>query len=83
MREVVAYAANRGSRVPGLDRPGLFSDAYLHIGGDENTGKHWAAAPAIQACMAAHHLGDTLALQGDFAGRLRALARPHGRSIVG
>jgi hexosaminidase len=27
----------------------LFPDAYMHIGGDEVTGKHWRLNPQIQA----------------------------------
>jgi hexosaminidase len=45
----------------------LFPDAYLHIGGDENEGKHWAANPRIQAFMQrAHGLQDKHALQAYF-----------------
>src|SRR5207237_4776776 len=29
----------------------LFPDAYMHIGGDDNTGKQWRLNPRIQAFM--------------------------------
>jgi hexosaminidase len=61
----------------------LFPDAYLHIGGDENEGKHWAANPRIQAFMQAHGLKDKHALQTYFNRRLQKIVQKHGKRMMG
>jgi len=61
----------------------LFPDAYLHIGGDEVTGKHWRLSPAIQAFMKAKGFADKQALQAYFNGRVSRLVRKHGKKMVG
>ena len=62
---------------------GLFPDAYLHIGGDENEGKHWNASQQIKAFMSRHKLADTHALQGHFNGRLLKILQRNGKKMVG
>lgn len=136
IREIVAYAAERGIRVvPEFDMPGhvqawlaghpelgsapgpyeiarawgvmdpafdptreelyrfldvffgemapLFPDAYMHIGGDENNGKHWNANAAIKAFMAKNTLADAHALQAYFNRRLSKILSKHGKKMVG
>ena len=41
----------------------LFSDEYLHIGGDENNGKHWNANKEIQQFMKENNIKDNHELQ--------------------
>ena len=136
IREIVAYAAERGIRVvPEFDMPGhvtswlvghpelasapgpyeigrkwgvydaaldptreevykfldvfygemasLFPDAYMHIGGDENNGKHWNANAAIKAFMARNTLADAHALQAYFNQRLTKILKKYGKRMVG
>jgi hexosaminidase len=136
MREVIAYAAERGIRVvPEFDLPGhatswlvghpelgsqpgpyaierrwgifdptldptneavyelldgflgemeaLFPDPYLHIGGDENNGKHWDANPRIQAFIKKHGLVNNAGLQAYFNRRVLAILARHGKRMVG
>jgi hexosaminidase len=61
----------------------LFPDAYLHIGGDENEGKHWNANAAIKAFMAKNKLADAHALQAYFNQRLSKILKKHGKKMVG
>ncbi|HEV2765496.1 MAG TPA: family 20 glycosylhydrolase [Pyrinomonadaceae bacterium] len=136
IREVVAYAAERGIRVvPEFDVPGhstswfvghpelatapgpyqierrygifdaamdptreetyrfldrflgemaaLFPDAYLHVGGDEVTGKHWRLSPQVQVFMSKHNLKDKQALQAHFNLRVSRIVQKHGKKMVG
>lgn len=136
VREIIAYAADRGIRVvPEFDVPGhstawfvghpelasapgpyeierrfgifdaamdptreetyklldkffgemaaLFPDPYLHIGGDEVTGKHWRLSPQIQAFMTKNNLKDKQALQTYFNRRVAQILTKHGKKIVG
>ncbi len=136
IREVVAYAAERGIRViPEFDIPGhitswlvgypkmgsgpaeysiirkfgifdgaldptreevyefldtflgematLFPDAYMHIGGDEVTGKHWQKNPRIQAFMKEKQMKDWHALQAYFNQRVSKILEKHGKRMVG
>jgi len=136
IREIVAYAAERGIRVvPEFDMPGhvtswlvghpelasapgpyeigrtwgvydaaldptreevykvldvfygemasLFPDAFMHIGGDENNGKHWNANAAITAFMAKNTLADAHALQAYFNQRLTKILKKYGKRMVG
>ena len=48
---------------------------YLHIGGDENEGKHWDANPQIQAFMKAQGVKDNARAAG--ATSTSALDDPH------
>ncbi|HEX8921224.1 MAG TPA: family 20 glycosylhydrolase, partial [Pyrinomonadaceae bacterium] len=61
----------------------LFPDAYLHIGGDEVTGKHWRLNPQIQAFMQQKGLKDKHALQAYFNQRISQLLQKHGKKMVG
>lgn len=61
----------------------LFPDEYLHIGGDEVTGKHWDANPQIQAFMKAKGIKDHHALQTYFNQRLSEIVKKHGKKMVG
>ena len=61
----------------------LFPDEYMHIGGDESTGKDWKENPAIVAFMQQHGLKDTDALQTYFNGRVYTLLKKHHKQMVG
>ena len=61
----------------------LFPDAYFHIGGDENTGKDWAAAPHIKSFMQAHGMKTTSDLQTYFNQRILPIVRKYGKTMVG
>jgi hexosaminidase len=62
---------------------GLFPDAFVHIGGDENNGKHWNANPAIKAFMAKRGFADQHALQAYFNQRMLGILQAHGKRMVG
>jgi hexosaminidase len=61
----------------------LFPDAFLHIGGDENNGKQWAANPKIQAFMKEKGIKDNHALQAYFNGRLLKILEKHNKKMIG
>jgi hexosaminidase len=61
----------------------LFPDAYLHIGGDENNGKQWAANPRIQKFIHEHGLQDNAGLHAYFNRRLSAILTKHGKKMIG
>jgi hexosaminidase len=61
----------------------LFPDAYLHIGGDENNGKHWSANAQIQAFMKQKGIKDHHALQAYFNQRLSQIIKKHGKKMMG
>ncbi|HEX8723317.1 MAG TPA: family 20 glycosylhydrolase [Pyrinomonadaceae bacterium] len=61
----------------------LFPDAYMHVGGDENTGKQWDRNPKIQAFMKARGLKDNHALQTYFNQRLLKILQKHGKRMMG
>jgi hexosaminidase len=61
----------------------VFPDHYIHIGGDEVNPKQWDANPNIQAFMKAHGIANDDALQAYFNTRLLAIAKKHGKSIIG
>jgi hexosaminidase len=62
---------------------GLFPDAYMHIGGDENEGKQWDRNPQIQAFMKAKGLKDNHALQAYFNQRILKILQKHGKKMIG
>ena len=62
---------------------GLFPDAYMHIGGDENEGKQWDRNPAIQAYMKAKGIKDNHALQAYFNTRLLKILQKNGKKMIG
>ncbi len=61
----------------------LFPDPYMHVGGDETTGKQWKSNPRIRAFMRAHHLADTAALQTYFSQRVLTIVTKHHKHMVG
>lgn len=62
---------------------GLFPDAYLHIGGDENEGKQWDRNAQIQAFMKSKGIKDNHALQTYFNKRLLQILKKHGKVMMG
>lgn len=61
----------------------LFPGPYVHIGGDEVPKTVWRTSPVVVALMQREHLPTYDAVQGYFARRVEALARKHGKRIVG
>jgi hexosaminidase len=61
----------------------LFPDAYMHIGGDEVTGKHWRLNPQIQAFIAKNNLRDKHGLQAYFNVRIAKILQKHGKRMMG
>lgn len=61
----------------------LFPDAYLHIGGDENEGKQWAANPKIQAFMKEKGLKNQDDLQQYFNKRILKFIEKDGKIMMG
>lgn len=61
---------------------GLFKDPYFHIGGDENTGKHWAQNDSIQRFMKNNNLNSTVALQNYFNKRVQQILSKSGKTTV-
>ncbi len=61
----------------------LFPDPYIHIGGNENEGKHWNANPKIQAFIQAKGLKDNHGLQGYFNRRVLEILRKNGKKMIG
>jgi hexosaminidase len=62
---------------------GLFPDAYLHIGADENNGAAWKQNPAIVSFMKAKAIKNTDGLQSYFVKRLYAIAKKYNKRIIG
>ena len=62
---------------------GLFPDAYVHIGGDENNGVQWNANPRIQAFIHEHGLKDNDGLHAYFNRRVSAILARHGKKLIG
>jgi len=136
VRQVVAYAADRGIRVvPEFDMPGhsttwligypelaskpgpyhvertngikdaamdptrestyrfldsfieemtcLFPDEYIHIGGDESSGKDWLGNPQIVRFMQKHNMNKTSELQAYFNAIVQRVLVKHHRRMVG
>ena len=61
----------------------LFPDAYLHIGGDENEGKQWAANARIQAFMKEKSLKNQDDLQQYFNKRILKFLEKNGKIMMG
>ncbi|MGE5683232.1 MAG: beta-N-acetylhexosaminidase [Bacillota bacterium] len=61
----------------------LFTDDYMHIGGDENNGKQWKNNPDIQAYMKANNIPDNHALQSYFNRRIEKILAKYGKKMVG
>jgi len=65
-----------------LEMSSLFPDQYLHIGGDENTGKDWENTPHIKAFMKARGMKSTGELQTYFNQRLLPIIRKCGKTMM-
>jgi len=61
----------------------LFDDEFIHIGGDENNGKHWLANPDIVAFMDERGYEGPLTLQRYFNERVLAIMTKYGKRMVG
>jgi hexosaminidase len=61
----------------------LFPDPYIHVGGDEVTGKHWDANPRIAAFRRAKGFASNHQLQHYFMNRVREILSRHGRKMIG
>lgn len=61
----------------------LFPDQYMHIGGDENNGKHWAASEKIQKFMKKENIADEHALHTYFNQRISKILQKHKKRMVG
>ena len=61
----------------------LFPDAYMHIGGDENEGKQWAANPRIQAFMKEKNIKNQDGLQQYFNQRILKFLQKNGKLMMG
>jgi hexosaminidase len=61
----------------------LFPDEYMHIGGDENNGKHWSANKDIQRFMKENNIKDNHDLQTYFNTRILEILTRHGKKMVG
>jgi hexosaminidase len=61
----------------------LFPDRYMHIGGDENEGKHWDANPKIQEFKKANNLKDNHELQTYFNKRILKFLQKNGKIMMG
>ena len=62
---------------------GLFPDAYMHIGGDENEGKQWDANPEIQAFMKKNGIKDNHELQTYFNKRILKFLQKNNKIMMG
>jgi hexosaminidase len=61
----------------------LFPDKYIHIGGDENEGKHWDENSEIQAFKKKNNLETNHDLQTYFNIRLEKILAKYGKSLMG
>jgi hexosaminidase len=61
----------------------LFDDEFMHIGGDENNGKHWLANPDIVAFMEANGYDEPLMLQRHFNERVLEILTRYGKRMIG
>jgi len=61
----------------------LFPDAYFHIGGDENEGKHWNENEAIQQFKREHHLKTNHDLQTYFNIKVEKILNRLGKKLMG
>ena len=61
----------------------IFPDPYVHIGGDEVQPDGWMDSPEIRGYMARFGLADAVALQAHFNAKVAAIARSHGKRLIG
>lgn len=62
---------------------GLFPDAHFHVGGDEVSPAAWSGNPQIAAYMAERDIGDAVALQDHFFGRVKVILDGLGKTAMG
>ncbi len=62
---------------------GLFPDEYMHIGGDENNGKHWKQSEHIQKFKNETGIKYNHELQALFNQRLHEILTRNGKKMVG
>jgi hexosaminidase len=62
---------------------GLFPDAYMHIGGDENNGVDWSKNKSIQKFMVSHHFKTTEQLQTYFNQQILKILTKHHKIMIG
>jgi len=60
----------------------LFPDVYVHLGGDEVTGKHWDSNPRIQAFKKAKGLVSNHDLQGYFEERMHQIVSKFQEKLI-
>ncbi len=61
----------------------LFPDEFMHIGGDENNGKHWDANEDIQKFKKEHDIKDNHELQSYFNKRILAILQKYDKKMIG
>lgn len=61
----------------------LFNDEYIHIGGDENEGKHWDANTDIQEFKKQNGFATNHELQAYFNKRIQKILEKHGKKMIG
>ncbi len=61
----------------------LFPDEYMHIGGDENNGKHWDANEEIQKFKKENGIKDNHALQSYFNKRILKILQKYDKKMIG
>ena len=61
----------------------LFPDPYIHIGGDENEGRHWNENPKIIAFKKEHGLKSNHELQAYFNRKVQGILKKLGKKMMG
>ncbi|MBI2419656.1 MAG: family 20 glycosylhydrolase [Ignavibacteriales bacterium] len=61
----------------------LFNDEYMHIGGDENNGKHWNASEKITKFKKDSSIADNHALQTYFNKRIQKILEKNNKKMMG
>ena len=62
---------------------GLFPDTFMHIGGDEVTGKQWSGSAHVRLFMRSNHLKTNDDLQAYFNRRLQKIVTAHQKRMEG
>lgn len=61
----------------------LFNDDYIHIGGDENSGKQWDSSKAIKKFKKDNNLKSNHELQAYFNKRIQKILEKYGKKMIG
>jgi len=61
----------------------LFNDEYIHIGGDENEGKHWDANLQIQDFKKQNGFSTNHELQAYFNKKIQKILEKYGKKMIG